>query len=309
MLLQVLRVRDPQAHIHSPEEVEDRLEEAVRRNAKELLVLTGERPEVNPEVAERLRSWGHEDFISYVVWACERALERGMLPHTNLGVLSPRRPRPAARGHRLAGPDARVDLRAADGDRPRRLADQAPGARGWRRSRRPASCGSRSRAGSSSASARPRRSASPRWRRWPRSHERHGHIQEVILQNFVPHPRYYGARGGGDRRRGRAAALGEIDENDASHERVEPMPLPFPSGPRPMTLDDMKRLIAECRRLMPDVGVQVPPNLSDWWVELVEAGATDLGGLSANGDHISPEHAFPSPHQVRKAPARRRATR
>ena len=51
---------------------------------------------------------------------------------------------------------------------------------------------------------------------------------------------------------------------------------------------------------MPDVGVQIPPNLSDWWSELVEAGATDLGGLSANGDHISPEHAFPSPHQVRK---------
>jgi FO synthase len=51
---------------------------------------------------------------------------------------------------------------------------------------------------------------------------------------------------------------------------------------------------------MPDVGVQVPPNLSDWWPELVEAGATDLGGLSANGDHISPEEPFPSPHQVRK---------
>ena len=51
---------------------------------------------------------------------------------------------------------------------------------------------------------------------------------------------------------------------------------------------------------MPDVGVQIPPNLSDWWVELVEAGASDLGGLSANGDHISPEHPFPSPHQVRR---------
>ena len=51
---------------------------------------------------------------------------------------------------------------------------------------------------------------------------------------------------------------------------------------------------------MPDVGIQVPPNLSDWWAELVEAGATDLGGLSANGDHISPEQPFPSPHQVRK---------
>ena len=62
----------------------------------------------------------------------------------------------------------------------------------------------------------------------------------------------------------------------------------------------MKRLIAEARRLMPDVGIQVPPNLSDWWPELVAAGATDLGGLSANGDHISPEHPFPSPTQVRK---------
>ena len=51
---------------------------------------------------------------------------------------------------------------------------------------------------------------------------------------------------------------------------------------------------------MPGVGIQIPPNLAEWWDELVAAGATDLGGLSANGDHISPEHAFPSPHQVRK---------
>ena len=73
----------------------------------------------------------------------------------------------------------------------------------------------------------------------------------------------------------------------------------------------MKRLIAETRRLMPDVGIQIPPNLADWWGELVAAGATDLGGLYANGDHISPEHPFPSPHQVRKQPAgrRRRADR
>ena len=51
---------------------------------------------------------------------------------------------------------------------------------------------------------------------------------------------------------------------------------------------------------MPDVGVQVPPNLADWWPQLVRAGASDLGGLSANGDHISPEHPFPSPNEVRK---------
>ncbi len=84
-----------QAHLYSPEEVERRLDEAVRRNAKELLVLTGELPEVNPEVAGRLADHGHDDFVSYVVWACERALERGLLPHTNLGRPRPRATSPA----------------------------------------------------------------------------------------------------------------------------------------------------------------------------------------------------------------------
>ena len=51
-------------------------------------MLTGERPEVNPGVRARLRPYGHEDFVGYVVWVCEQALERGLLPHTNLGVLS-----------------------------------------------------------------------------------------------------------------------------------------------------------------------------------------------------------------------------
>src|SRR5918998_5115099 len=75
------------AHLYAPDEVERLLEEAVRRNAKELLVLTGEAPEVNPEVGRRLAEYGHADFTSYVAWACRRALERGLLPHTNLGVL------------------------------------------------------------------------------------------------------------------------------------------------------------------------------------------------------------------------------
>ena len=117
-----------QAHLHSPEEVIELLDGAARRRVKELLVLTGERPEVNAEVRARLAAYGHEDFTSYVVWACERALERGLLPHTNLGVLGARGPRAAARGDGLAGADARVGLRAADADRARGLADQAPGA-------------------------------------------------------------------------------------------------------------------------------------------------------------------------------------
>ena len=76
------------AHLHAPEEVLQILDGASRRRVKELLVLTGERPEVNPRVQEMLAEYGHEDFTGYVVWVCERALERGLLPHTNLGVLS-----------------------------------------------------------------------------------------------------------------------------------------------------------------------------------------------------------------------------
>ncbi|MDQ2623042.1 MAG: 5-amino-6-(D-ribitylamino)uracil--L-tyrosine 4-hydroxyphenyl transferase CofH, partial [Actinomycetota bacterium] len=88
--------------------------------------------------------------------------------------------------------------------------------------------------------------------------------------------------------------------NGDSGEAGDGRTIPLPAWACPISIDDLKFLIQETSRLMPDVGVQVPPNLSDWWADLVEAGATDLGGLSANGDHISPEHPFPSPHEVRK---------
>ena len=126
-------------------------------------------------------------------------------------------------------------------------------------------------------------------------HAEHGHIQEVILQNFVPHQRYYGQEpaeiaeaAAREYWRTGVAADGE----DSVFERPH---LPLPEWACAVSIEDMKRLIAETRRLMPDVGIQVPPNLADWWRELVAAGATDLGGLSANGDHISPEHPFPRP--------------
>ena len=118
------------------------------------------------------------------------------------------------------------------------------------------------------------------------------HLQEVILQNFVPHRRYYGEEP--------ADIATDAAEGFWKTGLHEGPVLGAPKWASPVSVDDMKRLIAETRRLMPDVGIQVPPNLADWWPELVAAGATDLGGLSANGDHISPEHPFPSPQQVRK---------
>src|SRR6201990_1169987 len=79
-----------QAHLHEPEEVLELLDRAVKRHrAKELLGLTGELPEVNAGVRAKLNALGFDDFVAYVVWVCEQALSRGLLPHTNLGVLSP----------------------------------------------------------------------------------------------------------------------------------------------------------------------------------------------------------------------------
>ena len=74
-------------HLHAPDEVEALIDRAARRNVKELLVLTGDDPGHHPGVRERLAALGFDDFVGYVAWACERALERGILPHTNLGAL------------------------------------------------------------------------------------------------------------------------------------------------------------------------------------------------------------------------------
>ena len=60
------------AHLYEPEQVLEILDGAASRRVKELLVLTGEHPEVNPQVAERLRSWGHSDFTAYVAWPPEK---------------------------------------------------------------------------------------------------------------------------------------------------------------------------------------------------------------------------------------------
>ncbi len=278
------------AHLYSPDEVEERLEQAVRRNAKELLVLTGEAPEVNPEVAARLASYGHEDFVSYVAWACERALERGLLPHTNLGVLSRddlARLREVTASQGLMLESINPDLVVHQGSPTKHPARRLETIRTAGELRIPFTSGILVGIGESPADRVEALEA------LAEVHAEHGHLQEVILQNFVPHPRYYGRE------------VADIAD-EAARERWggDGSPLgseqPMPDWATPITLDDMKTLVAECRRLMPDVGIQIPPNLSDWWVDLVDAGATDLGGLSANGDHISPEQAFPSPHQVRK---------
>jgi FO synthase len=296
-----------QAHVHAPEDVERQLDEAVKRNAKELLVLTGERPEVNPVVAERLKTWGHEDFTSYVVWACERAMERGMLPHTNIGVLDKEdlarlREVTASQGLMLESTSERLMETVHAGSPTKHPAARLATIEAAGELRIPFTSGILVGIGETPEERIDSLEA------LAASHARHGHLQEVILQNFVPHPRYYGAEVAEIADEASRERWGEGGDTPSRHislgldvERLEGVSPPsLPDWANPVGIDEIKHLIEECKRLMPDVGVQVPPNLSDWWPELVEAGATDLGGLSANGDHISPEEPFPSPHQVRK---------
>src|SRR3954471_4748696 len=178
------------AHIHDPDEVDRILAQAVRRNAKELLVLTGERPEVNPEVAQRLRDWGHEDFTSYVVWACQKGLERGLLPHTNLGVLSCEdleRVREVTASQGLMLESINPDLVVHQGSPTKHPARRLETIRLAGELQIPFTTGilvgigesEEERVGALEAIAA--------------VHAEYGHVQEVILQNFVPHPRYYGA--------------------------------------------------------------------------------------------------------------------
>ena len=146
---------------------------------------------MNAEVAERLRSYGHDDFVSYVAWACERALERGLLPHTNLGALSRDdlarlREVTASQGLMLESISERLMETVHAGSPTKHPAVRMETIDAAGELRIPFTSGILVGIGETEEE----RIAS--LEALAASHDRHGHIQEVILQNYVPHPRYYG---------------------------------------------------------------------------------------------------------------------
>lgn len=281
-------------HLRGPEEVLRELDAAEKRRAKELLILTGEGPDDNQKVMAELNQLGHKDFTDYVVWVCEQALERGILPHTNLGVMEEDemlrlREVTASQGLMLESISERLMETVHAGSPTKHPARRLATIELAGKLKVPYTTGILVGIGETPEERVQSLEA------LAELHERHGHIQEVILQNFVPHPRYHGqdvgeiaADAADDLWRTGMTAAGEAAEAEQ-----------LPAWACSVSIEDMKGLVAKTRELMPDVGIQIPPNLADWWPELVAAGATDLGGLSANGDHISPEHPFPSPTQVR----------
>ena len=274
-----------QPHLHAPDEVERLLDGAARRNVKELLVLTGDDPGHHPGVRERLAALGFDDFVAYVVWCCERALERGLLPHTNLGALGRddlARLREVTASQGLMLESLRPDLVAHQASPTKDPALRLATMRDAEALRIPWTSGILVGIGETEEDRIAALEALAGF----------SNLQEVILQNFVPHRRYYGEEPAEI-----ATEAAERYWRTGLHDGPD---VPAPAWASPVTVDDMERLVREARRLMPGVGIQIPPNLADWWPRLVAAGATDLGGLSANGDHISPEHPFPSPSKVRK---------
>ena len=278
-------------HLHEPDEVLSLLDRAVSRHrAKELLVLTGERPEVNAGVAQRLAEIGFRDFVDYVVWVCERGLERGLLPHTNLGVLAREdlaRLREVTASQGLMLESVNAELVAHQGSPTKHPQRRLETIRAAGELRIPFTSGILVGIGEREDERL------PALEQLAAVHREYGHIQELILQNFVPHQSYYGRE---------PAEIADATAREYWRTGVASAPVrDAPAWSCPVTLQQMRELVASARELLPGVGIQVPPNLSDWWPELVASGATDLGGLSANGDHISPEHPFPSPSQVRRA--------
>ena len=97
------------------------------------------------------------------------------------------------------------------------------------------------------------------------SHQRHRHVQEVIVQNFLPKP------------------------GTAMH-NAEPCPRA-----------DYVDAIALARMILPlDVHIQAPPNLSDDFGYLLDAGVSDWGGVSpVTADHVNPERPWPDLDRLR----------
>lgn len=80
--------RDNEGTLIRESEIEKLLSFASKSDCSEILVMSGERPEERAEIAGYLKNRGYSDFAGFAVDVCRMVLKAGMLPHTNIGVLS-----------------------------------------------------------------------------------------------------------------------------------------------------------------------------------------------------------------------------
>ncbi len=232
----------------------------------EALFTLGERPEERYPVArEWLEAQGYGSTVEYLAAMCQLVLsETGLLPHANAGALyaselAVLREVSASQGMMLESltPGLAAHRGAPDKEPERRLATlEAAGELAI-----PFTTGILVGIGDDRAGqlASLRAIAS--------SSLRHGHVQEVIVQNFLPKP-------------------------GTKMAKAAPCPP-----------EDLQWAIAVARLVLPpEVHVQAPPNLSDDLGPLLSAGIDDWGGVSpVTADHVNPERAWPALDLLRSA--------
>jgi FO synthase len=253
----------------TPAEVIDVLRRARGAGCVEALLCLGDQPETAfPSYRRQLAVMGHRSTVDYLHWAGERALELGLLPHTNAGILSTEAmTRLATVNVSLGLMLENVSPRLCDPGMPHR---RAPDKRPARRlamldeagaAKIPFTTGLLVGIGET-----------PRERMLTLlairdAHRRHGHVQEVIVQNFTPHA-----------------------------------DTPMQHHPEP-SAEELAGAIALARLVLdPDVSVQSPPNLNpDRTQLLIDAGINDFGGISPlTPDYINPDRPWPEVETLAK---------
>jgi 7,8-didemethyl-8-hydroxy-5-deazariboflavin synthase CofG subunit len=253
---------DPGAWTMMPDEIAQWSRRGAELGCKEALMCLGDKPEVAfKEYRETLATLGVRTTIEYVGRACEIALAEGLLPHTNAGLMTfdemrALRPLNVSMGLMLESISPRLRARggvhqaAPDKDPALRMKmiDEAG------ELRIPFTTGILLGIGETPAERALSLTAIRD------THERHGHIQEVIIQNFRAKPEI---------------AMADAPEPDAY---------------------DMARAIATARLVLGStMNVQAPPNLSPRQIELfLNAGINDWGGISPlSKDYVNPEAPWP----------------
>ena len=253
---------DPDAAILDPETVLRMARDGEARGCKELLFSLGEKPELRyAQARAALGRLGYARMTDYLADMCALVLaETTLLPHVNAGTLSDDeivrlRPVAASMGMMLETVSRRL---MQPGMAHHACPDKVPVQRLRTLERAgvhrvPFTTGLLIGIGETWAERIETLAAIEA------AHRRHGHIQEVIVQNFQRKP---------------GIAM-------ADH--------PEPS------LEDMLRTIAAARiMLSPEISVQAPPNLSERHMDFLGAGINDWGGISpVTIDFINPGHAWP----------------
>jgi len=261
---------DPLAHTMTPDEVLAVAEAGKRQGCKEAMFSLGEKPEeIYPQVREQLAHLGHRTMISYLRAMCELVLDQtGLLPHANPGILTREelaelREVNASMGLMLENVSARL---MAPGGPHWKCAGKVPEARLATiayagEMKVPFTTGLLIGIGETPQERVDSLLAIKEL------HARHGHIQEVIIQNL------------------------RVKEDTAMRGWQEPSVL------------DMARTIAVARLLLPAMNVQAPPNLTpEAYQFYLLAGINDWGGISPiTADFINPEAPWPSIAELKAA--------